>query len=114
MQIARDTFFKSQILFFLLAAIDGHAKNLSLFIEPKGTYDLAPLYDIISAYPLLETEKLQKQKIKMAMAMAMAMALALIRKINIIIATKYNGVTLYRQQFSKACSWLKENLLIND
>ncbi len=29
-EIDRDTFFKSQVLFFLLAAIDGHAKNFSI------------------------------------------------------------------------------------
>ena len=64
----RETFFRTQILFWLLAAIDGHAKNFSVFIEPEGKYHLTPLYDIISAYPLLG-RKLQKQKIKMAMAL---------------------------------------------
>lgn len=65
----RKTFFKSQILFFLLAAIDGHAKNFSLFIEPGGSYRLTPLYDIMSAYPLIAKHKLQAEKIKMAMAL---------------------------------------------
>lgn len=65
----RDTFFRSQVLFWLLAAIDGHAKNFSLFIKPEGKYRLTPLYDIISAYPLIANKQLQKQKIKMAMAL---------------------------------------------
>jgi len=65
----RDTFFRAQILFWLLAAIDGHAKNFSLFLEPEGKYRLTPLYDILSAYPLIEKKQLQKQKIKMAMAL---------------------------------------------
>ena len=65
----RDIFFRSQVLFWLLAAIDGHAKNFSLFIEPEGKYRLTPFYDIISAYPLIEKKQLQKQKIKMAMAL---------------------------------------------
>jgi len=65
----RDTFFRSQILFWLLAAIDGHAKNFSLFIEPEGQYRLTPLYDIMSAYPLIKNKQLQSQKIKMAMAL---------------------------------------------
>lgn len=65
----RDTFFRSQILFWLLAAIDGHAKNFSLFIEPEGRYRLTPLYDIMSAYPLIANKQLQAQKIKMAMAL---------------------------------------------
>jgi|SRR3989339_431751 len=65
----QELFFKSQILFFLLAAIDGHAKNFSVFIEPFGNYHLTPLYDIMSAYPLIAKHQLQKQKIKMAMAL---------------------------------------------
>src|ERR1043166_2556667 len=65
----RDNFFRSQILFWLLAAIDGHAKNFSVFIEPEGKYRLTPLYDIMSAYPLMEKKQLQAQKIKMAMAL---------------------------------------------
>lgn len=65
----RDTFFKSQVMFWLLAAIDGHAKNFSLFIERKGQYRLTPLYDIMSAYPLIAKKQLSLQKIKMAMAL---------------------------------------------
>lgn len=65
----RDIFFRAQVLFWLLAAIDGHAKNFSLFIEPEGKYRLTPLYDIMSAYPLIAKKQLQKQKIKMAMAL---------------------------------------------
>ena len=29
---------KSQVLFWLLAATDGHAKNFSVFIEPEGRF----------------------------------------------------------------------------
>ncbi len=65
----RDTFFKAQVLFWLLAAIDGHAKNFSLQIEAGSKYSLAPLYDIISAHPLVAKKQLQTQKLKMAMAL---------------------------------------------
>lgn len=65
----RDTFYQAQVLFWLLAGIDGHAKNFSLFIEPEGAYRLTPLYDIMSAFPLLHQKQLQRQKIKMAMAL---------------------------------------------
>jgi len=65
----RELFFKSQVLFWLLAAIDGHAKNFSVFIEPEGRYRLTPLYDIISAYPLMANRQLEANKIKMAMAL---------------------------------------------
>ncbi len=65
----RDQFYRSQILFWLLAAIDGHAKNFSVFIEPEGNYRLTPLYDIMSAHPLIVEKQLQTKKIKMAMAL---------------------------------------------
>jgi serine/threonine-protein kinase HipA len=37
-QIDRRDFFRTQVLFWMLAAIDGHAKNFSVFIEAKGFY----------------------------------------------------------------------------
>ncbi len=64
----RKQFFKAQIIFWLLCAIDGHAKNFSLFLESDNRYRLTPFYDVISAYPLIKPNGLQKQKIKMAMA----------------------------------------------
>ncbi|WP_038126311.1 type II toxin-antitoxin system HipA family toxin [Thiomicrorhabdus sp. Milos-T2] len=65
----RAVFFKAQILFWLLAAPDGHGKNFSLFIEANNAYRLTPLYDILSAYPFMGGTGLQKQKVKMAMAL---------------------------------------------
>lgn len=65
----RDTFFSSQVLFWLLAAIDGHAKNFSIHIEAGGKYRLTPLYDIMSVHPLIANKQLQQKKIKMAMAL---------------------------------------------
>lgn len=64
----QKNFLKAQILFWLLCAIDGHAKNFSLFLEPDNRYKLTPFYDVISAYPLISPKGLQKPKIKMAMA----------------------------------------------
>ena len=60
----RRTFLKAQILFWLLAAIDGHAKNFSIFLAPAG-YRLAPLYDVMSVAPY---PKFPIQKTKMAMS----------------------------------------------
>jgi serine/threonine-protein kinase HipA len=65
----REQFFRSQVLFWLLGAIDGHAKNFSICIEAGGSYRLTPLYDVISAYPLIENKSLSAQKVKMAMAL---------------------------------------------
>lgn len=66
----RRDFFKTQILYWLLCAIDGHAKNFSLFLEAGGGYRLTPRYDILSAFPVLGTSRgrLSPKKVKMAMA----------------------------------------------
>ena len=60
----RLRFFRAQIVFWLLAAIDGHAKNFSVFHTPGG-FTLTPIYDVMSAAPYPE---LMPQKIKLAMA----------------------------------------------
>ncbi len=65
----RETFFKSQILFWLLAAIDGHAKNFSVFIQAGGRFRLTPLYDVMTAFPLTAARNLETRKLKMAMAL---------------------------------------------
>lgn len=49
----RRTFFLAQLLFWMLGATDGHAKNFSLFLRPGGRYQLTPLYDVLSAWPVL-------------------------------------------------------------
>lgn len=64
----RQLFLKTQVLFWLLGAIDGHAKNFSIVLLPGGSYQLAPIYDVMSAYPLLAKRQLDPQKMKMAMA----------------------------------------------
>jgi serine/threonine-protein kinase HipA len=60
----RLAFMKAQVVFWLLAAIDGHAKNFSIFLTPGG-YRLTPLYDVMSAAPYRE---FPVRKIKLAMA----------------------------------------------
>lgn len=69
-QTDRQTFFKAQLLFWMLAATDGHAKNFSVFIEPGGRYSLTPLYDMLSAYPVMGNgaNQIAPQKARMAMA----------------------------------------------
>ncbi len=66
----RRDFMRTQLVFWLLAAIDGHAKNFSIFLLPGGAYRLTPRYDVLSAYPVLGhgRGKLSPHKIKMAMA----------------------------------------------
>lgn len=69
-EMDRRDFMRPQVVFWLLAAIDGHAKNFSVFLLPAGAYKLTPRYDILSAYPVLGhgRGKLAREKIKMAMA----------------------------------------------
>lgn len=65
----RTKFMKSVFLFWVLGAIDGHAKNFSISIEAQGRYHLTPLYDVLSAYPIAEKHQLEWHNLKMAMAL---------------------------------------------
>jgi serine/threonine-protein kinase HipA len=66
----RDRFFMAQLVFWLLAATDGHAKNFSIHLQPGGGYRLTPLYDILSTYPIQgrAANQLDSRKAKLAMA----------------------------------------------
>jgi serine/threonine-protein kinase HipA len=68
---ARLHFSLSQLAFWLLAATDGHAKNFSLFINRGGTYSPTPLYDILSAWPVIGrgANQLPYQEAGLAMAL---------------------------------------------
>ena len=46
------TFVNAQLAFWLLAAPDGHAKNFSIFLQRDG-YVMTPLYDVMSAWPII-------------------------------------------------------------
>lgn len=47
------TLMAAQVLFWLLRAPDGHAKNFSIQLRPRGRFQLSPLYDVMSVYPVL-------------------------------------------------------------
>lgn len=51
--LGRLEFTLAQLGFWLLAAPDGHAKNFSIFIHAGGSYSLTPLYDVLSAWPII-------------------------------------------------------------
>ena len=36
----RYRFFMAQLLFWMLSATDGHAKNFSIFLRPQGTFEM--------------------------------------------------------------------------
>jgi len=64
----REIFFKAQIVFWLIGATDGHAKNFSLFLGPGGSYRMTPLYDILTAQPAFDTGQIGRQQMKLAMS----------------------------------------------
>lgn len=67
------TLMASQILFWMLRAPDGHAKNFSIQLLPgqMGRFRLTPLYDVMSALPVIGDgrNKWAWQDLKLAMAL---------------------------------------------
>jgi serine/threonine-protein kinase HipA len=65
------TLMASQLLFWMLRAPDGHAKNFSIHLLPGGRYRLTPLYDVMSAYPVMGDGPNQwsPRELKLAMAL---------------------------------------------
>tara|TARA_R110002051_G_C8750349_1_gene500145 strand:+ start:502 stop:1809 length:1308 start_codon:yes stop_codon:yes gene_type:complete len=64
----RLAFLKAQIVFWLIGATDGHAKNFSLFLTPGGRYRMTPLYDIMTAQPNFDAKQLTRREFRLAMA----------------------------------------------
>lgn len=62
------TFIRSCILFWMLGATDGHAKNFSITHGPGGRFSLTPLYDVLTAQPSLDAGQIQQKKFKLAMS----------------------------------------------
>jgi serine/threonine-protein kinase HipA len=64
-------FVLAQLAFWLLAAIDGHAKNFSIFLERGGGYRMTPLYDVLSAWPIVGNgpNQISPRRAKLAMAL---------------------------------------------
>jgi serine/threonine-protein kinase HipA len=66
-----ETLLASQILFWMLAAPDGHAKNFSIRLLAGGQYRLTPLYDVMSIWPVEGNGPNQWSWFKAKLAMAM-------------------------------------------
>lgn len=64
----QTTFIKAQLLFWLIGATDGHAKNFSIFLAPGGGFHLTPLYDVLTAQPSLDSRQIERNQMKLAMA----------------------------------------------
>ena len=63
----RKAFFKANILFWLIGATDGHAKNFSIAIRPGGRFGLTPLYDVMTVQPSVDSGLIQRKSFKLAM-----------------------------------------------
>ncbi|CAE6833403.1 type II toxin-antitoxin system HipA family toxin [Paraburkholderia aspalathi] len=66
-----ETLLASQILFWMLAAPDGHAKNFSIRLLAGGQYRLTPLYDVMSIWPVEGNGPNQWSWFKARLAMGM-------------------------------------------
>lgn len=66
----RENFFRAQVLFWMLCAPDGHAKNFSITLQRRGAFAMTPLYDVLSAYPMLGkgANQINPFKVKLAMS----------------------------------------------
>lgn len=64
-------FVLAQLAFWLMAATDGHAKNFSIFIGPRGIYRMTPAYDVLSAWPIIGTGRNQLSPRRARLAMAL-------------------------------------------
>jgi serine/threonine-protein kinase HipA len=66
----RRNFFVTQVIFWLLAATDGHAKNYSIALLPGSQYAATPLYDVLSAHPVIGRGRnhIAPQRVSLAMA----------------------------------------------
>jgi serine/threonine-protein kinase HipA len=62
------TFMRANIVFWLLGATDGHAKNFSIFLTSGGQFRMTPLYDVLSAQPSLDANQIQRKQFRLAMS----------------------------------------------
>lgn len=66
----RRHFFLAQLVFWLLAATDGHAKNFSIAHLPGSRYAATPFYDVLSAHPIIGRGRNQLPAQRASLAMA--------------------------------------------
>lgn len=61
-------FVRACILFWMIGATDGHAKNFSITLGPGGRFRLTPLYDVLTAQPSLDAGQIPHKNFKLAMS----------------------------------------------
>ena len=67
----QQRFMLSQLVFWMLAATDGHAKNFSISHHRGGLFSLTPLYDVLSSWPVVGTRADQLEFRELTLAMAL-------------------------------------------
>jgi serine/threonine-protein kinase HipA len=65
----QSAFFLAQILFWLLGATDGHAKNFSIFLHPGAGFKMTPLYDVLTAQKAVDDGQVGLGQMKLAMSL---------------------------------------------
>ncbi|HCU25352.1 MAG TPA: toxin HipA [Deltaproteobacteria bacterium] len=63
----REQFMRAQLVFFLLGAVDGHAKNFSIALSSTG-FRLTPIYDVMTVLPALAARQIEPKQAKLAMS----------------------------------------------
>ena len=68
---ARDRldFFTANVVFWLIGATDGHAKNFSLALLPGGRFHMTPLYDVLTVQPMVDSGTIRRNRFRLAMRM---------------------------------------------
>jgi serine/threonine-protein kinase HipA len=66
--VDRVTVLKAQMLFWLIGATDGHAKNFSIFLATGGRYHLTPMYDVLTAQPSFERKQIDRRQMRLSMS----------------------------------------------
>lgn len=64
----QKTVLKAQLLFWLMGATDGHAKNFSIHLGRNGRFRLTPLYDILTTQPLFDAGQIERKGFKLALS----------------------------------------------
>lgn len=62
------TFLRANMIFWLLGATDGHAKNFSLFLTPGGRFRMTPAYHVLTAQPSLDAGQIQRKAFRLALS----------------------------------------------
>lgn len=64
----RYAFFKAQVIYWLLGATDGHAKNFSIALQPGGGFWMTKLYDVLTVQPVVDDRRIGQNRFKLAMS----------------------------------------------